>query len=375
VEVTIQIDEMTLRVEKGTSVLEAALANGIYIPHLCHHPDLPELGSCRLCIVEVEGKPDVEPSCKLQAEDGMVIRTDSERISQLRKLSMELILAAHPEDCSTCPKYGRCELQTLIQYMGVSAARMHTRVKGFAQNSQNPLIIHDMNRCVLCGRCVRACKELRGVGVLQYNKEGLETCIGTLHNKLLKDADCRFCGACAEVCPTGTIRDARDYTPSEKKDVLVPCRTACPAHTDVPRYVRLAKEGKFAEATAVIHEKLPFPECLGRVCNHACEANCRRGEVNQPVSIRNIKRYVAEHTDNSLWKRSEKHLPATGKKVCVVGGGPSGMTAAMYLAKQGHSVVLKEAYPKLGGQLQYGIPSYRLPREVVDKEAAYISTL
>ncbi len=287
-EVTIQIDEKTLRVEEGTNVLEAALTNGIYIPHLCHHPDLPDLGSCRLCIVEVEGKPDVVPSCKLRAENGMVIRTGSEKIDRLRKLAMELILAAHPEDCSTCPKYGRCELQTLIQYMGVSAARMHTRVKGFAQNNKNPLIIHDMNRCVLCGRCVRACKDLRGVGVLQYNKEGLETCVGTLHNKLLKDADCRFCGACAEVCPTGTIRDARDFTPSEKKDVLVPCRAACPAHTDVPRYVRLAKEGKYAEATAVIHEKLPFPECLGRVCNHACEADCRRGQVNQPVSIRNI---------------------------------------------------------------------------------------
>lgn len=371
-EVNIQIDGKQLRVEQGTNVLEAALTHGIYIPHLCHHPDLPELGSCRLCIVEVDGQEGVTPSCKLKAEEGMVIRTKSEAIDHLRKLSMELILAAHPEDCSTCPKYGRCELQTLIQYMGVSSVRMHTRVKGFAMNDQNPLLVHDMNRCVLCGRCVRACQDLRGVGVLHYNKEGLETKVGTLHDKLLKDADCRFCGACAEVCPTGTIRDMINWSPAEKKDVLIPCQAACPAHAAVPRYVRLVKEGRFAEATAVIHEKLPFPECLGRVCVHSCEADCRRGSVNEPVSIRNIKRYAAEHTDNSIWQARQKHLPATGKKVCVVGGGPAGMTAAMYLSKQGHDVTLKEALPKLGGQMQYGIPSYRLPREVVDKECGYI---
>ena len=371
--VTIEIDGRQLTVPEGMNLLEAALQNGIYIPHLCHHPDLPDLGSCRLCIVEVEGMEGVQPSCKLKASEGMKVITDSPRIHSLRKLAMELLLAAHPEDCSTCPKYGRCELQTLIQYMGVSATRMSARIKGFAQNDKNPLLIHDMNRCVLCGRCVRACGDLRGVGVLQYNKKELETYVGTLHDKLLTDADCRFCGACAEVCPTGTIRDLVEFTPVEKKDTLIPCQATCPAHTDVPRYVRLAKEGRWEEALAVVHERLPFPECLGRVCAHPCESNCRRGEVNEPVSIRNIKRYAAEHAGGELWKKNSKHLPVTGKRVCVVGGGPAGMTAAYYLAKQGHSVTLKEAYPTLGGQMTYGIPSYRLPREVVAKEAAYLN--
>ena len=370
--VKIQINGKEIRTEQGANVLETALTNGIYIPHLCHHPDLPDIGSCRLCIVEVEGKEGVCPSCKLEAQEGMKIVTDSEQIRHLRRLSMELILAAHPEDCSTCPKYGQCEMQTLIQYMGVSATRMHTRVKGIKINNLNPLLIHDMNRCVLCGRCVRACKDLRGVGILQYNKKEMETYIGTLQDKLLKDADCRFCGACAEVCPTGTIRDIMNYTAVEKRDTLIPCQAACPAHADVPRYVRFAKEGKMEEATAVVHEKIPFPECLGHVCAHACEGKCRRGEVNEAVSIRNIKRYAAEHANNEMWKKNSKHLPATGKKVCVVGGGPAGMTAAYYLAKQGHETVLKEAMPKLGGQMQYGIPSYRLPREVVDKEAGYL---
>ena len=101
---------------EGMNLLEAALQNGIYIPHLCHHPDLPDLGSCRLCIVEAEeGMEGVQPSCKLKASQGMKVTTDSPFIHDLRKLAMELLLAAHPEDRSTCPKYGRCELQTLIQ--------------------------------------------------------------------------------------------------------------------------------------------------------------------------------------------------------------------------------------------------------------------
>lgn len=367
VEVTIQIDGKSLKVEQGMNVLEAALTNGIYIPHLCHHPDLPELGSCRLCIVEVEGKEGVTPSCKLAAEDGMVITTKSDKIDHLRKLSMELLLAAHPEDCSTCPKYGRCEMQTLIQYMGVSAARMHTRVKGFAQNDKNPLIIHDMNRCVLCGRCVRACNDLRGVGALQYDKEGLEVRVGTLHNKLLKDANCRFCGACAEVCPTGTIRDMVNWSPVEKKDKLLPCQAACPCHVDVPRYIRFIAEGNYSAATAVVREKAPLPESLGYICVHNCEADCRHACLNAAVSIRNLKRFAAQH-DDGAWKEKSFHKPSTGKKIAIVGGGPAGLTAAMYGAKLGHSVTIFEARAKLGGQLHYGIPSYRLPREVIDGE-------
>ena len=243
----ITIDGTRLEVPENKNVLECALEAGIYIPHLCHHPDLPENGSCRMCIVEVEGQEGVTTSCTLRAQDGMVVHTTSERINKLRTLALELLLAGHPEDCSTCPKYGNCELQTLIQYIGANNARMRTRIKGIKMEEGNPLLIHDMNRCVLCGRCVRACNKLRGVGVLQYNKKDLETYVGTLHGKLLKDEDCRFCTACAEVCPTGSIRDKLQLltTNLKKEEALVPCRTACPAHTDIPRYIRFVKEGDY----------------------------------------------------------------------------------------------------------------------------------
>ena len=370
----ITIDGTRLEVPENKNVLECALEAGIYIPHLCHHPDLPENGSCRMCIVEVEGQEGVTTSCTLRAQDGMVVHTTSERINKLRTLALELLLAGHPEDCSTCPKYGNCELQTLIQYIGANNARMRTRIKGIKMEEGNPLLIHDMNRCVLCGRCVRACNNLRGVGVLQYNKKDLETYVGTLHGKLLKDEDCRFCTACAEVCPTGSIRDKLQLltTNLKKEEALVPCRTACPAHTDIPRYIRFVKEGDYDAAVAVIREKVPFPNALGHVCSHACELECKRKEVSEAMSIRAIKRYAAEHDTGRYWKGKGKQLPDTGKKVCVVGGGPAGLTAAYYLRKQGHAVTVKEALPTVGGMMSYGIPSYRLPREIVAQEAKVI---
>lgn len=368
--VGITIDGVNLKVPENKRILDCALEAGIYIPHLCYHPDLPEHGSCRMCIVEVGGQAEVTTSCTLYAKEGMEICTKSSRLKKLRLLALDLLLAGHPLDCSTCPKYGNCELQTLIQYLGGASSRMRHRVKGFPETDKNPLLIHDMNRCVLCGRCVRACNNLREVGVLQYQKEGMETYVGSLHNKLLRDTDCRFCQACAEVCPTGTIRDKRMMAAQNqtREETIIPCKAACPAHTDVPRYIRLVKEGKFDEAAAVIREKVPFPKALGYVCNHVCEMDCKRTELNEAISIRNIKRYAAEADTGSYWRGKGKHLASTGKKICIVGAGPAGMTAAYYLQKQGHQVTIKEALSAPGGMMAFGIPEYRLPQTVIEEE-------
>ena len=365
------IDGIKLNVPDNINILECALDAGIYIPHLCHHKDLTPLGSCRLCIVEVEGREGTFPACKLKAKDGMVIHTDSEKIKKRRMLALELILTGHPADCATCKAYGKCELQMLIQYVGPKTGRLKMRAKGFELNSKNPLISHDMDRCILCGRCVRACGDLRGVHVLDYQKrEDMEAYVGTVGNKLLTDANCRFCGACVEVCPTGTLMDKLEASKinASKEEKVVPCRVACPAHADIPRYIRYIKEGKMDEATAVIRERLTMPRTLGYICNHACELDCKRSSLNEPMSIRNLKRYAVEHDSGKYWQDKGKQLADTGKKVCVVGGGPTGLTAAFYLRKQGHSVTVKEAMPRAGGMCSYGIPSYRLPREVVQGE-------
>jgi len=149
--------------------------------------------------------------------------------------------------------------------------------------------------------------------------------------------------------------------------VRAPCSHTCPAGVDVPRYLRLIGQGQFDQALAVIREKLPFPSICGHVCPHPCEAKCRREQVDEAIAIRALKRFAAE-SGNGLWKVKAKMAPATGKRVAIVGSGPAGLTAANYLAKQGHAVTVFEALPEPGGMMRYGIPEYRLPHKVLAGE-------
>jgi NADH-quinone oxidoreductase subunit F len=156
--------------------------------------------------------------------------------------------------------------------------------------------------------------------------------------------------------------------------VRAPCSHICPAGVDAPRYIRFIAEGKFAEAVAVIREKIPFPSVCGYVCVHPCEAKCRRGLLDEAIAIRVLKRFAAEH-DTGLWKANSTVAPATGKRVAIVGSGPAGLTAAYYLAKLGHSVTVFEALPEPGGMMRVGIPDYRLPKDVLRAEIKEIEDI
>jgi NADPH-dependent glutamate synthase beta subunit-like oxidoreductase len=167
--------------------------------------------------------------------------------------------------------------------------------------------------------------------------------------------------------------DKRELTLGKnRKTALLPCRYTCPAEIDVPGYLRFIADKDSAAATELIREKVPFPAVLGYVCDRPCEGMCRRGQVNEAVSIRELKRCAAEHDESGLWIKNLKKKPATGKKAAVIGAGPAGLTAAYYLALQGHEVTVYEGLPEAGGMLRYGIPEYRLPREVLEKEIKYI---
>ena len=169
--VKINIDGQDVKAQAGKSVLEAALDAGIYIPHLCHHPDLSPIGACRLCIVEIEGVEGLPNSCLTPVSDGMTVRTKTEKIDQRRRLAMELILAGHPQDCESCHKYLNCEVQSLKQYLISKELRVRLRTKLLPINKSNPLFLLEPDKCVVCGRCVRACHELRAVGVFFYKKK------------------------------------------------------------------------------------------------------------------------------------------------------------------------------------------------------------
>ena len=369
----ITIDGKTIEAKEGSSILDAALEAGVYIPHLCSHPDLEAKGGCRLCSVEIDGVEGAVPSCMTKVEEGMNITINGPEADKVRKMAMELILASHPADCTGCPKFGKCELQSLYQYLGVSAERWRKKSRSVPNDDSNPLISHLFTRCIRCGRCIRACQDLRGVKVLDYvkTKDGIRA--GIASGTSLKDAGCRFCGACIEVCPTGSIVDQLKMMNPEKSymENVVPCKANCPAHIDIPQYIRAIKEGDFDKATAIIREKVPFPEVLGSVCTHVCESNCKRNELGEPISICKLKRAAATQ-DSGAWKEKVHKEPATGKKVAVIGAGPSGLTAAYYLAKKGHAVTVFEKNEKAGGQCRYGIPSYRLPDDLLDREIANI---
>ena len=369
----ITIDGKEIQAKEGSSVLDAALSAGIFIPHLCSHPDLEAKGGCRLCSVEIDGTEGAVPACKTIAEEGMNITTNGAEAQKVRKTAMELILATHPADCTGCPKFGKCELQSMYQYMGVSPERWRKKSRSVPNDDSNPLISHLFTRCVRCGRCIRACQELRGVKVLDYVKTNTGIRAGIPDGKTLEEAGCRFCGACIEVCPTGSIMDAVKIMKPEKsyEENVVPCRSTCPAHIDIPAYIRCIKEGDFDKAAAIIREKVPFPEILGAVCTHNCESSCKRGELGDAVSICKLKRAAAAEESGAWKERARKEKP-TGKKAAVIGAGVAGLTTAYYLAKKGHEVTVFEKNEKAGGQCRYGIPAYRLPDELLDREIAAI---
>ncbi|MCK4949639.1 MAG: FAD-dependent oxidoreductase [Thermoplasmata archaeon] len=409
--VSIRIDETEVSAEDGDSILQAADKTDVYIPRLCYHPSLPpgaggkpaevvyrgedkfecaspqEFDGCRLCLVEVEGEEELVRACDTPAEDGMVIRTNTERVVAERRKNLSKILATHPHVCLTCdqvegcprepcsmnvpweerccPELGRCELQKVAEYIGIPADTPRYVPRKLHIQDQEPLIVRDNELCINCTRCVRACGEVREINALGFIFNGEDYIVGTVA-PTLSESECKFCGACVEVCPTGALQDKGIEFATRETD-LVPCKRDCPVGIDVPRYIRLIKEGKYADATAVVREKAPFPLTLGMVCFHPCEEDCRRGEVSEPIAICGLKRYAAENDDGS-WKSRAEIRPDTGKSIAVVGSGPAGLTAAYYLRRLGHSVTVFEGESKLGGMMRSTFPSYRLPDEPLDKD-------
>lgn len=359
----ITINEKYLEVEDGLTVLEAALQSGIYIPHLCYHPDLNPTGACRLCIVEIEGLRGYPPSCATMVRDGMKINTDTPEITKMRQNLIWLLLSGYPE----IPQKDKL-LRKVIDYIGVSEILkgFEKKPKGLPIRTDEPLFIMNPNLCILCERCVRICHDIRGAGILGYVNRGIETSVTTAYNLPLKDVDCRMCRACVEVCPSGALSDKDMFTEDERELKLLPCKNTCPAGIDIPRYLRLISENRYQDAIEVIREKVPLPHVLGLVCTHPCEKVCLRNEVSEPIAINALKRFVAER-DNKRWKDKLKIAPDTGKRVAIVGSGASGLTAAWFLRLLGHSVTIFERLPKLGGSMRL-IPDYRLPKSILEKE-------
>ena len=206
-EITLTVDGQDIRTTPGTTVLDAASAAGIYIPNLCHHPDLKPVGVCRLCMVEIAGRGTVL-SCLTPTEQGMVVRTESPEINKVRLVAAELLIVNHQPDCLTCGKNNRCTLQRIATYVGIDdqrLARLRRTAKTSPVDSSNPFFDFDPNQCVLCGVCVRTCDEIVGVNALDFAFRGFNTTIRTFGDQKWVDSRCVSCGECVVRCPVGAL--------------------------------------------------------------------------------------------------------------------------------------------------------------------------
>jgi ferredoxin len=383
--IKLKIDGQDVTARHGMTVLEAAGKADIYIPKLCNHPDLAPFGACRLCITKIEGMKGLPCACTTPVTNDMVVTTNDDQLSELRKEILSLLLEEHPhaclscaqkegctrEPCSTnvpvdercCPKFGSCELQKVVEYVGFREDTPKYIPKEKRVVDDEPLFIRDYGLCIQCGRCVRACRELRKVGTLGFLGRSYEVEIGTAYDRSFADAGCRFCGACVEVCPTGALLD-KDLPSGPKEKVLVPCRSGCPAGVDVPRYLHFITNKNYTDAHKILREALPLPGTIGTICEHPCEEDCRRGKVNEPIAIADLHVFASFHGDGS-WKSK---ISDNGKKIAVVGSGLVGMSGAYFLRLKGYDVTVFEKENEPGGKLRTSDSSSELTKTCLSRE-------
>ena len=206
--VTITVDEKPLEVEEGASLLQTCLDNGIYVPNLCHLPGVPApQASCRLCFVEVAGMDQPVTACTLNVADQMVVRTDTPAVRRLQKTGLRLLLSVHAVDCKNCPANKNCVLQDLARFLkvGLKPKHLEHHLKSPAIDETHPHLAYYPNRCVLCGKCLQACRTANGSAMLAFAKRGFDTVISFYADPGEEKPACDTCRACVDICPVAAL--------------------------------------------------------------------------------------------------------------------------------------------------------------------------
>ena len=205
--INLTIDGRNIEVPEGTTILQAAAKLNIDIPTLCYLKEINEIGDCRMCLVEVEGKRGFATSCIQKAEDGMVVHTKTPEILEARKTMLDLILSNHHQDCDNCVRKENCELQDLIKQFDKEKTVYEGTKNTYEIDDKSPSIVRDPNKCILCRRCVSMCNKVQKIGAIGVTERGFKSCVSTAGHNSLNDVNCTFCGQCIEVCPTGALRE------------------------------------------------------------------------------------------------------------------------------------------------------------------------
>jgi len=205
--INITINNKAIQVEEGTTVFEAAKHHNILIPHFCYMENVHQIGSCRICVVEVEGAKTLMASCVTSVKEGMIIHTNSERVRNVRKVIYELMLSDHPKECLSCWRNQNCELQDLGNLIQISEFRYEGAKSKDIIDTSSPSIVRDSSKCILCRRCVTVCNEIQGIGLMNPHHRGFSTFIGPSEDELLGESVCTNCGQCVLVCPVGALKE------------------------------------------------------------------------------------------------------------------------------------------------------------------------
>jgi formate dehydrogenase alpha subunit len=242
--VKLKIDGREVEVPAGTTVLEAAEQFGIHIPRLCHDPVLSGFGACRLCVVEIEGMRNLPASCVTAVTPGMVVWTEAPAVVEARKTILELLMANHPQDCLTCGKMGDCRLADYCYRYGVKDNSVYEGdTHSYGVEDDNPFIVRDMDKCILCGKCVRACAEITGKNVIDFAYRGFNTKVTTFGDTPYLESDCVFCGNCVSVCPTGALME-KQMQGKARRFELERVKTTCPFCGTGCNFDLCVKDGK-----------------------------------------------------------------------------------------------------------------------------------
>ncbi len=230
--VNMEFDGKAVSVPDGMTLIDAAATVGVHIPNLCHIKELRGVGACRMCMVEIEGMKAPMTACTTRTKEGMKVQTSTPKVEEIRKFVTDLVLSFHPLDCMTCPKAGACDLQRYAADLGIRESSFGRKSFNYELNDKSPFITIDNNYCILCGRCVRVCKE-QGTNVLDFMGRGITTKVSTALDKPLHESGCTFCGSCVEACPVNTIMErdrwqhGREWDLEKHESICTACGSGC----------------------------------------------------------------------------------------------------------------------------------------------------